>query len=235
MNDVGRLLDGIGSILWPLLIVLAVILFHRQIRSFLDSLSARGLTLEIGGQKITIQEAHNQEQELLSDLSAKVSAIELRLSSASAGGAAPEGTRVPEPTAPTGGAPTAGAYQDRALLWVDDNPRNNAILVQNLSNLGVTVVPATSTKEALADLESRRFDAIVTDIGRGPFGRLAGIDLIERVKADGRSIPTYVYTGPDAVSRYQDMALKAGASGITASPTTLLSMLRPALGLEAPI
>jgi CheY-like chemotaxis protein len=52
------------------------------------------------------------------------------------------------------------------VLWVDDNPANNIPLVDFLEFMGVEVVVARSTPDALQRLEERSFEAVVSDYNR---------------------------------------------------------------------
>lgn len=57
------------------------------------------------------------------------------------------------------------------ILWVDDEPENNASVIDLLTQLGVNVVAVTTNEEAMKLINTfkdhaSRFDAIVTDGGR---------------------------------------------------------------------
>ncbi|RWO49226.1 hypothetical protein [Mesorhizobium sp.] len=52
------------------------------------------------------------------------------------------------------------------VLWVDDNPQNNKELVDFMDLVGVTVVIARSYPEAMARLEERSFNAVISDWDR---------------------------------------------------------------------
>lgn len=53
-----------------------------------------------------------------------------------------------------------------------------------LQRFGATVDTALSNEQALALLKSARYDVVITDVGRGQEGPLAGIDLAEAVHRD---------------------------------------------------
>lgn len=52
------------------------------------------------------------------------------------------------------------------ILWIDDTPENNKDLVDFLELIGVNVTVARSTADAIARLEERSFNAVVSDYSR---------------------------------------------------------------------
>ena len=73
-----------------------------------------------------------------------------------------------------------------------------------------------------------KFDRIITDMGRAESGRFnstAGIDLIRKIREKDKEIPIIVSCSKDAVRKYADEALTAGANAITSSPSVVLSSL----------
>ena len=115
------------------------------------------------------------------------------------------------------------------ILWVDDEPRNNAFLVESLREQDIDVVTALSTTEAINIYDPGRFDRIVSDMGRpenGRFNRTAGIDLIKDVRAVDEHVPIFIFTTTRSMNNYKDATLGAGGNGITSSATELLNMLR---------
>src|SRR5262245_17782163 len=58
--------------------------------------------------------------------------------------------------------------------------------IENLTRMGIEVVPALSTSEALAKLKTRKFDRIISDMGRREgitFNPTAGIDLVRTIRS----------------------------------------------------
>ena len=83
---------------------------------------------------------------------------------------------------------------DATVLWVDDNHDNNRSERSELEKLGITVLQAGSTEEALAVLLDQPIDAIISDMLRHGRPR-AGLELLQEIKARGRSIPVVFYMG----------------------------------------
>jgi hypothetical protein len=52
------------------------------------------------------------------------------------------------------------------VLWVDDNPADNGSELHLLNSLGIAVDQVNSTSEALSQLGSNKYDAVVSDIER---------------------------------------------------------------------
>ena len=71
----------------------------------------------------------------------------------------------------------------KAVLWVDDIPANNELAVRALRKFNLDVEQATSTEAALAAMQRRPFDLVISDMGRGSDVR-AGYRLL---KTDSRS------------------------------------------------
>jgi CheY-like chemotaxis protein len=135
------------------------------------------------------------------------------------------------PGAPAGAADGAVAGLDRAtILWVDDNPDDNALELAKLRDDGLEVLLARSTAEAMDVLSLRRgVRAIVTDLGRsedGEFRSHAGLALLRQLREAEQDQPVLVYTSTRRVELDRQDALEAGATAVTASPTELFAALR---------
>jgi CheY-like chemotaxis protein len=83
---------------------------------------------------------------------------------------------------------------DATVLWVDDNHDNNRSERSELEKLGIKVLQAGSTEEALVVLLDQPIDAIVSDMLRHGRPR-AGLELLQEIKARGQSIPVVFYMG----------------------------------------
>jgi CheY-like chemotaxis protein len=162
-----------------------------------------------------MEEVNDQQAQLVTDVQTRLLVLEKRMEELQPGHPSePRTVAVPPPV--------------RSILWVDDNPRNNAILSQRFSELGIQVVTALSTASAIAECNRQRYDRIITDMGRkegGAYNSTAGLDLIRQIRALEPAIPIVVYCSAGAARRYRGEALAAGAIEITASPTTLIDAL----------
>ena len=83
---------------------------------------------------------------------------------------------------------------EATILWVDDNHDNNRRERLELEKLGIKVHQAGSTEEAIAVLLDQPIDAIISDMLRHGRTR-AGLEMLQEIKARGRSIPVVFYVG----------------------------------------
>ncbi len=117
------------------------------------------------------------------------------------------------------------------VLWVDDNPNNNSYERQAFEVLGISFVLAQSTDEALKKISRRRFDAIISDMGRSPDLR-AGYTLLDKLRSSGDQTPFIIYAGsrnPDHVAESR----RRGAIGCTNNANELFAMVLSALNHAA--
>lgn len=116
----------------------------------------------------------------------------------------------------------------KAVLWVDDNPDNNMLAVRALKKLRLEVEQVTSTDAALAALDRRPFDLIISDMGRGEDMR-AGYDLLKRVRDRGNKVPFAVFAGSDK-PEFRKEAAERGAQLSTNDMIELIDFVVTELG-----
>jgi CheY-like chemotaxis protein len=218
MDQMGTLIQAIAALAWPLIVIIILISFRDVVKAVLDSAKWRKFTIKVGGNELTMEEANEQQRQLISDLQKQIVDIKKTLDAFTA-------TRQVKETESVG----MTTDKVKSILWVDDVPRNNATLVETLSNIGIDVVTATSTAEAVAKFESKKFDRIISDMGRnesGQYNRTAGISLINQIRSIDRNIPIVIYSSSRTAQTYRQEALAAGANEITSSAMTLLNALQ---------
>ena len=234
-----RIIEAIGSLLWPLLVAVLLIRILPHVPGVVADLRramrTRAFTVKVAGAELTVEEATEQLRRQVTDLQTHM-AVQL---------AERDGAGPPPLPAP-GGAPGAGETAGPAgpsgpgrptVLWVDDHPDDHALELAKLRDDGVEVLLARSTAEALDVLSLRRgVHAVVTDLGRtedGEFRTHAGLALLRQLKEAEHDQPVLVYTeAARAVLDRQD-ALDAGAALVTASPVELLAALGRILAAPA--
>jgi CheY-like chemotaxis protein len=216
-----RIIEAIGSLLWPLLVAVLLIRVIPHVPGVVADLRramrTRGFTVKVGGVELSVEEATEQLRRQVTDL-------QTHMASQLAGEAAAGATAVP------------AAGQDRAaVLWVDDNPDANALELAKLRDDGLEVLLARSTAEAMDVLSLRRgIRAIVTDLGRsedGEFRSHAGLALLRQLREAEQDQPVLVYTSTRRVELDRQDAIEAGAVTVTASPTELFAALRRLLAI----
>jgi CheY-like chemotaxis protein len=115
----------------------------------------------------------------------------------------------------------------RRILWVDDRPDNNTYERQVFESLGLTFDLALSTDEALERLNSSRYGAIISDMGRLE-GPREGYRLLDAVRAFDTIIPFFIYAGSNAPEHKREAA-EHGAQGSTNRANELVDMVTHAL------
>lgn len=112
--------------------------------------------------------------------------------------------------------------RQQCILWVDDQPANNAYEQSVFSALGVDVDIALDTQEALDILKNRHYDLIISDMGR-PSGSRAGYELLAKIRRIGIKTPFLIYAGSSAPEHTRE-ALERGAQGSTNDPQALFAL-----------
>ncbi len=85
----------------------------------------------------------------------------------------------------------------KSVLWVDDNPSNNMLVVRALKRLQLDVEEQLDTEAGLAAMKRRHFDLVISDMGRGTNMR-AGYDLLQAIRAQKNAVPFLIFAGSDS-------------------------------------
>ena len=112
----------------------------------------------------------------------------------------------------------------KAILWVDDNPLNNANEVTALRRVGFVVAQAHDTELGLAELERHPYDLIISDMGRGA-DKFAGYKLLEEIRARQNPLPFIIYSAEGSKPEHRAAAIQRSALGSTEYPHELLEMI----------
>jgi CheY-like chemotaxis protein len=133
---------------------------------------------------------------------------------------------------PKGAPQTRRAPRTReswAVLWVDDQPSNNAYERRSLEALGVRFTISIGTDDAIGKLVQHHYDAIISDMRRPPDDQ-AGFTLLEQVRKLRVASPFILYCGsrrPEHVAESK----RRGAYGQTNDPDELIQLVTEALGV----
>jgi len=221
MADFGKILEGIATLLWPIitiiLIVVLIVLFRPAIAAIIESAKSRKFTLKIGGQELTMDEVSKQQRDVITDIQAQISELRHKIE-----GDAQLTTTLSEPS--------SGRRLGRsmAILWVDDNPKNNSYYVQQLSDMNLKVDLALSTSEGLRRFNEGQYTLVISDMGRqekGSFNHTAGLDLLKEIRASNPDIPFIIFTTSSAVREHASQAKELGVTLITSSGTAIMGIL----------
>lgn len=71
------LISAIAALLWPLLVIVMLLVFGRQLLSKLKN--SDDVTLEIGGQRLNFKQATDQQSDMITDLQREVASLRTRL------------------------------------------------------------------------------------------------------------------------------------------------------------
>lgn len=100
------------------------------------------------------------------------------------------------------------------LILVDDDRNLLRVLTYQIKELGFSVVPLSSGKEALQRLRDDSYDLVITDL-RMP--EMDGLELLRRIRALSEDIPVIVLTAYGSIDKAVE-AVKLGASDFLSKP-----------------
>jgi CheY-like chemotaxis protein len=174
-----------------------------------------GAVTDVAGTELTIEEVNLQIRTAVSDLRTQILQLQSERTAPAAG--ASERLSVTRPIV-------------KSILWVDDYPKNNSLIIEYLKGMDIDVVTVQTTSEALAALDRRVFDRVITDMGRhaDEGGPRAGIELIRRIRGGDRPysrVPIVVYCSAPAAQNLGPEAVAAGAALATPSQSELIEAL----------
>ncbi|MGW3467263.1 response regulator [Saccharopolyspora sp. NPDC000995] len=241
-----ELISAISELLWPLIALMAIFVFRRAIWRVLRTAEKRELEFEIGGQRLTMHQLNDQQNDMIQDLQRQLSLLSKQLEDRDRVGA-PAEAPVPVPALPE--APEISGNGDvrheaeielppvhspagpepLAVLWVAEKPEAHAILAEQLRDNGVRVTMTTTNDAALAELSQRQYRLIVEDMGRKENGRWrpdAGLALLRELRDLGVDTPVIVYSSQRAQQQYGEQARQLGAIGTTSSAYEMFQNLQ---------
>ena len=114
------------------------------------------------------------------------------------------------------------------VLWVDDNPENNAAETRFLERRKIAVYQATSTEEALAMLAMYEYRAVISDMNRGD-KPLAGFELVREMRRRDDATPFFLYTVVPSVAQ-EALLTEAGGQRAAMTPDELYAAVLPLFG-----
>ncbi len=211
--EVPEIIEALSKLAWPVLAAVVIWKLYPGVRQIMDS---RGFKVKIGEMEVTVQQASDQIRTQIEDLQRAV-------------GLQQRPTELPiVEDAPATLASPGGVHR---ILWVDDNPTNNAYEIAKLRSDGFEILQALSTAEALEILQGGDLvvDAIISDMGRqegGSFAPDAGLQFIEQARTAGIRTPIFVYTTARHVARTRARVAQAGGNGTTKSALELFEMIQ---------
>jgi len=223
IDNVVKLLDAVtrlaAGISWPLLALFVLLRFRHPIGSFFESLSefsVKGAGLEASLKKKQIEAAASLAAAAATDPKEKISAPE----------AAQEAANIVSDVLTVRAVRKA---KKSRILWVDDIPANNSVEKESFEALGIEVISATNTEQAIDILRTKRFDLVISDMGRPPDQR-AGYTLLSKMHELKIHIPFLIYAAGGSIPEHRIEAMNRGARGSTNRATELFEMALRVLG-----
>jgi CheY-like chemotaxis protein len=110
MDD--KMILAIAALLWPVIVIVVILYFRPAVTQVIQSATSRKFALKIGGQELTMEEANQNQQKMISDLQMKVLEIKKTLDGNAAVGSSVITASIPAPsmlrmpTPPFGGGTT---------------------------------------------------------------------------------------------------------------------------------
>lgn len=202
---VAAILKALADLLWPLVAFYLIWILRPSINGIFEN---KNIKLKIGGQEVSIDQVAANFGAAVSDLQAKVSEI------------SDDNKKFiindKNETVIVNNVNT----ESIRILWVDDEPANNAFIVDRLRSENYIVDLSLSTDDALFMINNGpKYNCIITDLGRvegGVFDEFAGMKFIEKVKNVSKNIPILVFSSSRAI-KYRDQLIKIGAKEVTNS------------------
>ena len=228
IDDAVKIIEAVtklvGVLTWPSILLFVLIRFAPSLREVFSSLGE--FSLKGAGFEASVKRKQTEA----------AAALAVATTSKPEAGATPETTakeaRAVASFVVESATPRVLRRMGRAtVLWVDDHPNNNIHERQALEALGMTIVISTSTDDALTKLKDRKFDVVISDMGRPP-DLQAGYTLLDSLRSSGDQTPFIIYAGSRA-PEHRTEARQRGAIGCTNRPDELLDMVLIALGRVA--
>jgi len=216
MDDFVKLIQALAEVAWPAILFYVIWAFREQVASLIESAKNRKFTIEVGGQKLTMEDVSQQQQTFITDLQKQL--LELR-NKVEGFGIAPEATLAEV---------TPSGQGDNSILWVDDNPKNNSYFIELLQSRGYRVDLAKATGEGLKMADRKDYKIILSDMGRtedGHYNGDAGIELLEELKKRNSPSPFVVFCSTQGVRRFREQVKSLGGKAITSSSTELRAII----------
>lgn len=207
-----RLFDARRLGLWPLVLVAVLVLFQEPIEEFIDQM--QGLEDEpIGAMRAEIR--HVAQSAAAAGFLAGVQRAQQGPVTRQQAQEVSDSIGQSFELGPTvaASAPDSAVVRG-SVLWVDDTPADNLAIANAFRDLGIDVVPATSTAEAINRLEQTAFDVIITDTTRDN-DDAAAPRLIDTLRKRGLKTPVIVYAADWSLRHQGRPPQQAGARAVT--------------------
>ncbi|MCK8044830.1 winged helix-turn-helix domain-containing protein [Shewanella sp. 1CM18E] len=110
------------------------------------------------------------------------------------------------------------------ILWVDDNPQNNLVEKAYFEQKNIGVYNTVTSEEALMLLSMYNYQAVISDMGRHG-DSLAGLKLLQAIRANGHKTPFYLYTYVESAGVIDAIQESGGQAVVVDSESLYLKVL----------
>jgi CheY-like chemotaxis protein len=111
----------------------------------------------------------------------------------------------------------------RRVLWVDDRPENNIYERKAFEAVGIKFALSLNTEDALRQLESHKYAAVISDMGRKE-GPREGYALLDEMRKRGDHTPVFFYASSNDPKHKKETA-EHGGQGCTNDSGELFEMV----------
>jgi CheY-like chemotaxis protein len=223
MDSIIKLIEALASSAWPAIVFYVIFSYRRQVSALIESAKNREFTIEVGGQKLSMKEANKQQQNFIDDLQKQLNELRTKVEGFGVSSEVePQIFSSPSPEIKSATLPS------NAVLWVDDNPRNNSYFIDLLQSRGYRVDLAVSTSDASSKLSKNNYRLILSDMGRtegGQYIENAGVNLLKETRTKNVNVPYIFYCSSQKASQFQEQVKELGGHAMTSSPTDLRAIL----------
>lgn len=216
MEHLAALLKALATLLWA---GLAFYVFWSLKATIVKVLESRSINIKIAGNEINLPQATATIGAAVADIQAKLASLSGdHLRQADVPGQAVAETR-DAATEPRPAGADGSERRVARILWVDDDPSNNAFLIDRLRGDGHRIDTSLTTADALQRLGQQQYDGVISDLGRkegGVENLMAGRDLVKAMRESQFRQPFLVFSTFRAVQIKGEL-IAAGATEVTSS------------------
>lgn len=124
------------------------------------------------------------------------------------------------------GIASDGQSEYNRILWIDDYPSNNEMVIQLFEKVGIKIDLAINTEGGIKLLNEKKYDLIITDMGRGREAD-AGNTFIQKTKKLKKAMipPIIVYASQSAIEKHGQRSIELGASATLSGVAILIGFV----------
>lgn len=228
IDDLIKLLQVLVALVqgvsWQLLILFVLIYFGAPLRNFVSNLGE--FTFRAGASGLEATAKRRIEAGVLLGSASAIKSGDATNSSPQLPGAE-EAKEIATVVSQTLKPKVAQQLAKASVLWIDDNPADNAHAIRSLEAVGIDFTISPSIQDALEKIRMNTYDTIVSDM-RQSGNPTAGYELLRELQRLGVNTPVIIY-GSSNEPRFKAEARAQGAFGDTGNPQELFSLVTMAV------